>query len=272
MNILYFDCMSGVSGDMLVGAFLDMGIEPAALARELEKVALPAVYDIEAEKVDKNGVRATAFRVCARTVRAQYPLAEAARLIAESGLDAETKKMALRILKFYSDARVRVHGDGAEGECLCADDAVIAIVNIISAAVCVSWLGPEAIVCSPLTEGCGFAETCHGLMRVPVPLVMELMRSSGAAMQVCGEQTQLITPTGAAIVCALAQRFDALPSMTVGAVGFGAGAKDLDSRANVLRVVMGRNEHRFFEESVCVIDTESAYYAGGFLAHLKRKK
>lgn len=265
MNLLYFDCMSGISGDMVVGALLDMGLSTNMLARELEKVSLGAVYDIETEKVEKSGVRATAFRVICGELRERYPLEQAAERIAKSGLDGIAKKMALQILQQYAQARAQVYGGRAGELCLYGSDAVETLVDIIAAAVCITSLGADIIVSSPLTEGCGYAKTENGLMRVPVPAVLELLRSAGAPLDICQERTQLVTPTGAAIVCSLAQRFDEMPSMTVSAIGFGAGAKDLDSRANVLRVVLGRNDSRFFSESICVIDSDRRSYSDGFL-------
>ncbi len=266
MNILYFDCMSGISGDMAVGAFLDMGIEPAALAKELSKVPIPAVYDIESEKTEKNHVMATAFRVIPSKVQQEYVWEELRQTVAVSGLSEEAKKTVLRIMRIYGEAVARIAGCDAKNLVFPGKEAMVTLVNVLSVSVCVDWLSPDAVVCSPLTEGAGFAETHFGMMRVPVPAVLEMMRKTGAPLEICGEKTQLITPTGAAIACGLAQRFDELPSMTVSAVGFGAGTKDLDTRANVLRAILGRNESRFFEESVCVIDTQIPWYAGGFLS------
>lgn len=267
MNILYFDCMSGISGDMAVGAFLDMGIDPNSLARELSKISLDALYDIEAEKVEKNGVRATAFNIYVDKALKHYDFEETARIILQSELDSRAKKMSLAILKGFSDARARVYG--LKQSVLKGADAVRAIVHMVSAAICVSMLGADKIISSPITEGCGYAMTDSGLMRVPVPCVTELLRQACAPIQICAEKTQLVTPTGAAVICTLAQGFDEMPSMTLSATGFGAGKKDLDSRANVLRVIMGRNEPVFYEENVCILDTDNAYSGGGFLTSCK---
>ena len=256
MNILYFDCQSGISGDMAVGAFLDMGIELTALARKLSKMKLPAVYDIEAEKVRKNGTAATAFRVLAERAQGVCSLYCAEEWISESGLADNAKSGALRALRLLTDAREKVYGES--GQWLRAADAIACAVNLTAAAVCIGWTGADTVVCSPLTEGNGFAETRSGLVRLPVPTVTELARMSGAPFEICAEKTQLVTETGAALVSAFAQNFRVMPSMTVSSVGFGAGLKDLDTRANVLRVILGKNEYRFFAESVCVIESDSA--------------
>ncbi|MBR5156383.1 MAG: LarC family nickel insertion protein [Clostridia bacterium] len=267
MNILYFDCMSGISGDMAVGAFLDMGIDPNSLASELSKLELDAIYDIEAEKVDKNGVRATAFNIYVDKSRSVYDFEDTAQIILKSKLDSRAKKLSLLILKSFADAKSSVYG--LNQTFLKGEDAVRAVVNMVSAAICVSMLGADKIISSPLTEGLGYAMTESGLMRVPVPCVTEILKESGAPIEICAEKTQLITPTGAAIICSLAQGFDEMPSMTVSATGFGAGKKDLDSRANILRVIMGRNEPVFYEESMCLIDTDSTYSKPGFLNSCK---
>ncbi len=267
MNILYFDCMSGISGDMAVGAFLDMGIDPNGLARELSKLELNAVYDIEAEKVEKNGVRSTAFNIYVNKSLSVYDFEDTAQIILKSKLDSRAKKMSLLILKNFADAKARVYG--STNVSLKGEDAVRAIVNMVSAAICISMLGADKIISSPITEGLGYAMTESGIMRVPIPCVTEILRSVGAPIEFCSEKTQLITPTGAAIICSLAQGFDEMPSMTVSATGFGAGKKDLDSRANILRIIMGRNEPVFFEESMCLINADSTFSKPGFLNSCK---
>ncbi len=255
VQMLYFDCQSGISGGMAVGAFLDMGLDLRALARELSKMKLPVVYDIESEKVSKGGVEATAFHVIVDMRREICSLEQMKEWVSGSELAASVKMRTLRSLGLLEEARVAVYGEN--GRWLSLHDAVSCAVHVTAVSVCVGWLGAETVICSPLTEGSGFAETCSGFMRLPVPTVMELARAAGAPFEICPEKTQLITETGAAIVCSLAQKFASLPSMTVEAIGFGAGSKDLDTRANVFRVISGKNQYRFFGESVCVIESES---------------
>lgn len=251
MNILYFDCLAGVSADMVVGALLDMGLSAKMLARELSKVELGAVYDIESEKVEKNGVWATAFSVSVRSAPQWYSTQYLVSQVLDSGLEHHVKELAVRILECYIRAEKTVFKGTSEEDALDGISAVETLVGFLSAAIGISYMGADVIVSSPLTEGSGVVQTKHGLMRVPVPMVMECLRTAGAPIQICTERTQLITPSGAAIVCALSESFDELPSMTVRGIGFGAGRKDLDTRANVLRLVLGQNEESFFPKSIC---------------------
>ncbi len=265
MNILYFDCMSGISGDMVVGALLDLGIDTNALARELHKVDLGRVYDIETQKVFKNRISATAFNIYGAKSSDRLYIEELAHIIAESGISPEAKRYALMILKKYANAYTNVYETKPHDVFLCGEKAVRTAVSIVSSALLISMLGVEAVVSSPITEGIGLAKTGSSMMRVPVPMVMEIMRLSEAPIEICEENTQLITPTGAAIVCACARRFDKMPSMTISSVGFGAGLKELDGRANVLRAVLGRNEELYFEESLFTADVQHQGEPKGFL-------
>lgn len=265
MNILYFDCMSGISGDMVVGALLDLGINTNALARELLKVELGRVYDIETQKVSKNGISATAFNIYGGQANDRLYIEELAHIIADSGICPEAKKYALTILKKYTDAYANVYETKPKDIMLCGEKVVRTAVSIIASAVLLSMLGIEAVISSPITEGIGFAKTGSSMMRVPVPMVIEILRLSAAPIEICGENTQLITPTGAAIVCACARRFDKMPSMTISSVGFGAGLKELDERANVLRAILGRNEELYFEESLSAGQIDHQQSPRGFL-------
>ena len=265
MNILYFDCMSGISSDMVVGALLDLGINANALARELYKVDIGRVYDIETQKVFKNGISATAFNIYGGGASDRLYIEELAHIIAGSDISPETKRYALMILKRYTNAYTNVYETKPQDIVLCGEKAVRTAVSIVSSAVLLSMLGIEAVISSPITEGIGFAKTGNSMMREPVPMVMEIMRLSGAPIEICQENTQLITPTGAAIVCACARRFDKMPSMTISSVGFGAGLKELDGRANVLRAVLGRNEELYFEESLFTSEIQHQNEPRGFL-------
>ncbi len=261
MNILYFDCLAGVSADMVVGALLDMGMSAEMLAGELSKIALGAVYDIESEKVEKNGVKATTFHVRVRSCCDRYPLEWVQKTIEESRLEPCVKQFVYQILHCYVCALSAVSATEPEEEWLEGSNAIQTLVGIFSAAIGIAYMGAECIVSSPLVEGSGIVQTKNGLTRLPVPVVMECLRAAHAPIQICKEHTQLITPSGAAVVCALAQHFDELPSMTVRGIGFGAGQKDLDTRANVLRLVLGQNEESFFANRICPVQKRELWQA-----------
>jgi uncharacterized protein (DUF111 family) len=239
------------------------------LARELYKVDLGRVYDIETQKVLKNGISATAFNIYGAKSSDRIYIEELAHIIADSDISPEAKRYALMILKRYANAYTNVYETKPQDILLCGEKAIRTAVNIMSSALLLNMLGVEAVISSPITEGIGFAKTGRSMMRVPVPIVMEIMRLSGAPIEICQENTQLITPTGAAIVCACTRRFDKMPSMTISSVGFGAGLKELDGRANVLRAVLGRNEELYFEESLFTTDVQHQGEMRGFLTSCK---
>lgn len=260
MRLLYFDCQSGISGDMAVGALLDMGVDLQQIAVALSDMKLPLVYDIEAEKLSKCGVEATAFRVFPEKNQTVCFTEQMREWLQYSQLTECVKARALASLQCLEQARIAVYGkDGCQ---FLLQDAVSCLVQMVSASSAMHCLGADAVFSSPLTEGSGFAETKGGFMRLPIPVVMELARAAGAPFEICEERTQLITETGAAIVCAATQRFAPMPSMTVEAIGFGAGMKELDTRANVLRVILGENRYSFFGEHIYLAESTCSFGDG----------
>jgi uncharacterized protein (TIGR00299 family) protein len=265
MKIAYFDCFAGISGDMLLGVLLDLGLELAALERELRKLPLVG-YRLEAARVDKLGIQATKFNVILTgshsdhladsqyqevahpTAGTDHPpdhhhpdqpqrsLAEILTLIENSNLSVKVKATATAIFTRLGQAEAHVHGVSLDQVHFHEVGGVDAIVDIVGAAIALEELGIERIYASPLHLGSGFVRAAHGLLPVPAPATAHLIADVPVySSEVKGE---LVTPTGAAIITTIAHSFGPLPPLVVEASGYGAGTRDREF-PNVLRGYLG---------------------------------
>lgn len=235
MTVCYFDCISGISGDMVLGALLDAGLTLADLTGELAKLQLPG-WSIEPVEVHKAGLRATLAQVHAEEHHHHRHYTDIAEMVESSGISPRSREMALRVFRRLGEAEARVHGVPLEEVHFHEVGAVDSIVDIVGACVGLDRLGVTAVSGSPLPWTKGSVRTAHGVLPVPAPATVELMR--GWPTYQLDVEGELVTPTGAAILTTLAGS-SAVPGMAISAVGYGAGRKDLEGRPNVLRVVLG---------------------------------
>ena len=249
MKVLYLDCFAGISGDMFVGALLDLELDLAVLQRELRKLHVGG-YRLEAQQVDKRGLRATQFKVLLKSGNDEHladqiddhphshpyrALTDILTLINNSELSAQVKQWASKIFTRLGEAEASVHGIPIEQVHFHEVGGVDAIVDIVGAAIAIDQLGIERIVASPLHLGSGMVKMSHGLYPIPAPATAKLLEGIPAyATEAKGELT---TPTGAAIVTTLAHSFGPMPQITILKTGYGAGSKDRDF-PNVLRAIM----------------------------------
>jgi len=237
-RIVYFDCASGASGDMLLGAVVDLGLPIDRLREELAKLPLPG-YRLEARGVTRSGLLATKVDVVAEGPSpAHRHLRHILELLEASDLEAEVKGRSAALFRRLAEAEAAVHGTTVENVHFHEVGAVDSIVDIVGVAAGLAILGVERLEASPLPMGSGYVETAHGRLPVPAPAVVELAR--GVPTRECPEPGELVTPTGAAILVTLAARFGPMPPMVVEAVGYGAGARQGERVPNLLRVVIGR--------------------------------
>ena len=255
MKVAYFDCFSGISGDMLLGALVDAGCELARLEAELRRLPLSG-WQIRAEKVVRGGMAATQVKVETTEHHHHRSLGTILDLIDKAGLPPRVRDSAQRIFQRLGDAEALVHNVPVEKVHFHEVGAVDAVVDIVGACVGFSLMGLEEFVCSPLNVGGGRVQTQHGTLPVPAPATAELLR--GAPTYSTGIERELVTPTGAAIASTLASRFGPLPAMTVGAIGYGAGTAQLSEQPNVLRLFIGEPAGREAaargEETIAVIE------------------
>jgi len=239
MTTAYVNCSAGVAGDMLLGALVDAGADWGAVASALSGLGVDG-YALSFERVQRGGIAATwANVVTEHGSHPHRPVRAVLDLLAAGDLDDAVRSSAQRVFIALAEAEGAVHGiDPADVE-LHEVGALDAIVDVVGVAAAIESLGIERIVASPIAVGHGSVSAAHGLLPNPPPAVARLLASRH--VPVVGVETgmELSTPTGVAVLVALAERFGALPSMSVDAVGYGAGTADTAGRPNVVQVLVG---------------------------------
>jgi hypothetical protein len=254
MRGLYLDCFSGISGDMLLGALVDLGVPIGRLRAGLAKLPVRG-YAITARAASRSGLGGTKVDVELKPGRQPARgLAEIRRLIGRSALSDTVRSRALAAFEILVDAEARVHRIPKEKVHLHEVGAVDAIVDIVGAMIGLEALGWPRVVCSPLHVGRGVVTMEHGTFPIPPPAVAEILKNRPVyATHVEGE---LVTPTGAALAVTLADDFGPLPSMRLRAVGYGAGSRQYDSHPNLLRALYGDLlDQAALRETVLVLET-----------------
>lgn len=307
MNVLYFDCAAGISGDMTLGALLDLGVDEHLFLEELAKLHVDG-YTIQIEETQKNGIRAKHVNVLVdgqpaedadsehaphdhgEKVGHEHPhdhgektghahhhehrtFADIRRIIEESGLAEDVKALALRIFGRVAKAEAKVHGKAVDEVHFHEVGAVDSIVDIVGCAILIHELHPQAVYASVIHEGHGFVHCQHGMLTVPVPATSEILAAAGAPLAQIDIDGELVTPTGAAIITELAQSFGDMPAMEIEKIGWGAGTKNFPI-PNVLKVYAGRavlpDEKSSFaaqRDEIVVLQTNLDDCTGEMLGH-----
>ena len=254
MKILYFDCFAGISGDMTVGALLDLGVPLSFLKEELARLSISlSGYTLSAEETSRRGIRAAKFSVHVTEDQPHRHYSDIAELIERSTLAAQVKEQAGQIFHRLAEAEAKVHGVELSRVHFHEVGALDSIIDIVGTALCLQYLGIEGLYASALPLGSGYVETAHGRLPVPAPATAELLRG----MPVHGElgTGERVTPTGAAILAALCSGFGAPPSFTVTDVGNGAGDRDFPDTPNILRVMLGEKQSFLPTDEIRVLET-----------------
>ena len=294
MKIAYFDCFSGISGDMTLGALVDVGVPPDLLTEELSTLKLDAEFTLRFEKSTKHGITGTRAIVEVHPAHAdshhEHPhdhdhghdhehdhdhghthhhdhgpsrhLSDIFKLLDDSDLDAEIRDTAKRVFDRLAEAEAKVHNMTKAKVHLHEVSGIDSIVDIVGSVIGLAHLDVDAVYASPLSLGRGFVRCAHGRMPVPVPGTMELLQ--GVPIQQTDIPKELVTPTGAALITTLSQAFGVMPQMRLDRVGYGAGTRDLEQRPNLLRLCLGEKisssdshttHHHTETDSVDIIDT-----------------
>lgn len=238
LRIAYFDCFSGASGDMIVGALLDCGVSIDGLKRQLGTLGVSG-YEISCSRAVKKGISCTRFLVSV-PVAESHPhrhLKDIKALIDASGLEEEVKSKSSLIFERLAAAEAKVHGTSREEVHFHEVGAIDSIIDVVGSVIALKMLGIEKIYSSRVNCGSGFSTSSHGTMPVPSPAAMELL--SGAEIYSSGVEKEILTPTGAAILSTLASSFGPMPALILERVGYGGGAMELGI-PNVLRVLVGQ--------------------------------
>jgi pyridinium-3,5-bisthiocarboxylic acid mononucleotide nickel chelatase len=256
LRCAYFDCFSGISGDMVLGALVDAGADLRAIESELRKLGLEG-WSISAERVKRGQIFGTQVRVETSEGHHHRGLSVILGRIEKAQLAPRAAERASRIFTRLAAAEAKVHQVPIEQVHFHEVGAVDSIVDIVGAAIGFELLGIDTFACSPLDVGSGQVKTAHGVLPVPAPATAELLK--GAPVYTSGIVKELVTPTGAAIATTLSTRYSEIPEMTLRAIGYGAGSADLVEKANVLRILAGEvmatepGEH--WDAPVTVIET-----------------
>jgi uncharacterized protein (TIGR00299 family) protein len=253
MKLAYFDCFSGISGDMTLGALVDAGCDLEHLRAELRGLQVPG-WELSAEKTWKNGMAATYVRVKTEDQQQHRSLNAILQILKDSQLAPQVRDRASAVFQKLGEAEAGVHDVPLEKIHFHEVGAVDAIVDIAGACIGFQALGIERFACSPLNVGGGTAKMAHGVLPVPAPATANLLQ--GKPTYSNGVQRELVTPTGAAIVATLCDSFGPQPPMTVSAIGYGAGTADLEGQPNVLRIMFGEAEKTVpgYDEEIAVIE------------------
>ncbi len=265
LTLLYFDCFSGASGDMIVGALLDAGLPLDDLRGALGTLAVDR-ESVWTERVTRAGITATKFHVRGETHEKKHghdhphhhhshrTLPEISKLIDSSALSAAGKERAKDLFAKSGEAEAAIHGTSMDKVHLHEVGALDSIIDIVGTVYALETLGVERIVSSPLNVGSGTVRTEHGLYPIPAPATARLLQ--GAPMYAGPQAAELVTPTGALLVTSYAESFGAVPAMRVSAIGYGAGSRDLPDTPNVLRVLLGDVDSTAPSHAVTVIEAD----------------
>jgi pyridinium-3,5-bisthiocarboxylic acid mononucleotide nickel chelatase len=270
-TILYFDCFSGISGDMLLGACLDAGLPLDELKSALGSLAMPG-YDIHARRVLRCGLSATKFEVREAghdhgdspesglhhhdhdRHHAHRSLPEIFALIERSALPPAGRERARSLFQRLAEAEAAIHQMPVDEVHLHEVGALDSIIDIVGAVFALEWIGADRIISSPLNVGGGMVTSAHGVFPVPAPATVRLL--GDAPIYGGTVQKELVTPTGALLVTSYATGFGPVPPMSVERVGYGAGARDNPETPNVLRLLVGRAAIEGTSERVVVLECE----------------
>jgi uncharacterized protein (TIGR00299 family) protein len=268
---LHFDCFSGASGDMVLGALLDLGVPLDGLRAALGSLALDC-GEVSASRVVRSGISATKFHVREHAGagtnhpddnraghhdphdHGHHSLAEIAAFIDRSALSPAGKARAKRLFDRLGEAEAAIHEMPVEQVHLHEVGAIDSIVDIVGAVYALEWIGATEITASPLNVGSGTVRSAHGLLPVPAPATARLL--SGAAVYSGAVAAELVTPTGALIVTDYAKAFGPMPPLRIGKIGYGAGDRDFPGHPNVLRVFLGETMTPGAADRVVVIECE----------------
>lgn len=251
MKIAYFDAFSGISGDMTVGAFLQLGVSLDALRHELNTLDLSG-YRLRQTIRQRSGIQATKFEVEVHQPQGERASRAIADMLRVSALVPQVKETALRIFDVLAQAEGHIHGVPPQDVHFHEVGAVDSIVDIVGTAFCLHTLGIEQVYVSPLPMGSGVVTSRHGILPVPGPATLELLK--GFPVCLADGQSELVTPTGAAILAAVAQP-GSVPAVQIEAVGYGAGERELSDRPNLLRVIIGQTQEPPRTDQLLVLET-----------------
>nr|WP_295970842.1 nickel pincer cofactor biosynthesis protein LarC [uncultured Bacillus sp.] len=251
MKTLYFDCFSGISGDMTIGALIDLGADIQYFEKELKKLNIDEEYSLKWEKVVKKGISATKFDVILSEKQTNNHdgehlhhhehhhrhYSDIVTMIKNAKFKDNVQTMALSIFEKIGRAEAKIHNIPFEKVHFHEVGAIDSIIDIVGTCILLEQLGITKIVSSPVPVGNGCVKIAHGLYPVPAPATLEILK--GLPIKKTEIEGEVTTPTGAGILSALSEEYGPIPSFNVVSIGYGAGTKDFPEHSNVLRIILG---------------------------------
>jgi uncharacterized protein (TIGR00299 family) protein len=268
VKIAYLDCLSGISGDMTLGALVDAGVDLGAIQAAIDSLKLPTCK-LVCNEVKRKGFRASKVSVEHEPEHAHRHLHHITDMIDASAMTARQKDLAKRIFTKLGEAEAKVHGTTIRKVHFHEVGAVDSIADICGAAVGWDLLGVDRIYCSPVPTGRGFVQIEHGRCSVPAPATAELLQ--GVPLAESQVDAELTTPTGAAILATLVDGYGPLPSMKIERIGYGSGDKDFASHPNILRLFLGESTATAASDQVWVVETNLDDVSGEIIGYCTTK-
>jgi uncharacterized protein (TIGR00299 family) protein len=235
MKVAYFDCFSGISGDMILGALVDLGVDVDYLKGQFKKIDISG-YDIKAKKVEKQHIHGTKVDIVIKEKQRHRSLKDINELIDKSGLDKEVKQSSKKIFLKVAEVESKVHNIYINKVHFDEIGALDSILDVVGAVIGLKKLNIEKVYSSHLNLGRGFVECSHGLIPVPAPATAEILK--GVPVYSTNVDAELVTPTGSAIITTLTNDFGPMPLMRIDKLGYGAGKADFQ-HPNLLRIFIG---------------------------------
>jgi uncharacterized protein (TIGR00299 family) protein len=302
MKTLYLDIFSGISGDMFIGALIDLGVDARRLERELKKLKLGG-YHLHVARKQTSGIAGVKFDVHLTDAHEHHhghhpdhshdhhhghdrhhhdenrTFAEIKKLVAKSKLSAWVKKKSVAVFQRIAEAEGKIHGLPPEKVHFHEVGAVDSIVDIAGACIALEMLGKPRVLAAPVIEGTGWVDCAHGRFPVPAPATLAILGARGIGVTQCDEPHELVTPTGAAVLAEFVENFGLMQNLVAEKIGFGLGTRDNQTRPNVLRVTLGesrvegrgsraKSEERDWEtDRVAVLETNLDDVSGEILGH-----
>jgi hypothetical protein len=261
MKTLYLDIFSGISGDMFIGALIDLGADDRKLERELKKLKLDG-YQLHVARQQKSGIAGVKFDVHLANAHEHHhehehhhasrfthhdhhhheenrAFEEIKKLIGRSKLSAWVKKKSIAVFRRIAEAEGKIHGRPPEKVHFHEVGAVDSIVDIVGACIALELLGKPHVLATPVVEGTGWVDCAHGRFPVPAPATLAILGARGIGVTQCDEPHELVTPTGAALLAEFVEIFGPMQNLVAEKIGFGLGTRENKTRPNVLRAVLG---------------------------------
>ena len=263
--IAYFDCFSGISGDMTIGAFISLGVP----IKYIEKnIADMFKVSLVSKEVLKNGIRANSFFVQALGRKKNLNYAEIKGIISESDLNKKVKKLSFDMFEKIADAESYIHRTPKGKLHFHEIGSIDTIVDIVGTSLCVDYLKIKKVFSSKIPFSKGFIFSSHGKLPIPAPATLEILKN--CPMQNIDIEEELVTPTGATIIKTLATKFNEFPNMEIKKIGYGAGTKDIKEMPNVLRIILGK-ENKNIRDNILIIETNIDDMSSEILGFLMEK-